>query len=144
MRTYFLTIAVAFAITNPILLFADELPPPVDRQVDFARDVQPILSKHCWSCHGIEKQEAGLRLDRSDLAMLGGDSGKAIQPGVSAQSRLIHYVAGTDSEKSCRRKARDCPATKLAYCDLGSIKARYGPMTNPRTQHKRATGPINH
>jgi len=99
MRTYFLTVAVAFAMTNPILLFAEELPSPVDRQVDFARDVQPILSEHCWSCHGSEKQEAGLRLDRSDLAMLGGDSGKAILSGVSEKSRLIHYVAGTDSEK---------------------------------------------
>ena len=125
MQTYFLTIAFALAITNPILLFADELPPPVDRQVDFARDVQPILSKHCWSCHGIEKQEAGLRLDRSDLAMLGGDSGKAIQPGVSAQSRLIHYVAGTDSEKikppEGSRLSRDEVGVLRSWIDQGAI-----------------------
>ncbi len=97
MRTYFL--AVAVAMITPIRLFADELPLPLDRQVDFALDIQPIFSKHCLSCHGSEKQEAGLRLDRSDFAMLGGDSGKAIVTGDSAQSRLIHYVAATDSEK---------------------------------------------
>ncbi len=97
MRTRFFVIA--FAMTNSILLFADDLPPALDRQVEFAVDVQPILSKHCLSCHGSEKQEAGLRLDRSDLAMLGGDSGKAIVAGDSAKSRLIHYVAATDSEK---------------------------------------------
>ena len=97
MRTHFFVIA--FALTNSSLFFADDLPTALDRQVDFAGDVQPIFSKHCWSCHGSEKQEAGLRLDRSDLAMLGGDSGKAIVTGDSAQSRLIHYVSATDSEK---------------------------------------------
>ena len=30
---------------------------------DFARDVQPILAKHCVRCHGPKKQEGGLRLD---------------------------------------------------------------------------------
>ena len=97
MRTRFFVIA--FALTNSNLLFADDLPRAIDRQVEFARDIQPIFSKNCWSCHGSEKQEAGLRLDRSDLAMLGGDSGKAIVAGDSSQSRLIHYVSATDSEK---------------------------------------------
>lgn len=31
--------------------------------VDFERDVRPILQKHCHRCHGEKKQEGGLRLD---------------------------------------------------------------------------------
>jgi cytochrome c553 len=75
------------------------VPPPIaDREVDFARDVRPLLDKHCISCHGIEKQEAGLRLDQRQAAMTGGDSGKSIVPGNSAESRLIEYVAGVDPD----------------------------------------------
>jgi hypothetical protein len=31
--------------------------------IDFPRDVQPVLDKHCVSCHGPKKQAGGLRLD---------------------------------------------------------------------------------
>jgi mono/diheme cytochrome c family protein len=41
-----------------------KLPPPVGRKVDFIRDVQPILTRNCTTCHGPDKQRGGLRLDR--------------------------------------------------------------------------------
>ena len=31
--------------------------------VDFKRDVAPILEQRCWGCHGADEQESGLRLD---------------------------------------------------------------------------------
>jgi hypothetical protein len=31
--------------------------------VDFARDVRPIFEKHCYECHGAEKQKNDYRLD---------------------------------------------------------------------------------
>ncbi|MDX1925162.1 MAG: PSD1 and planctomycete cytochrome C domain-containing protein [Pirellulaceae bacterium] len=77
---------------------SQELPPAVDREVDFVRDVQPILRARCWSCHGAEKQESGLRLDRSEAAFIGGDSGKAILRNESAKSLLIQYVSGLDAD----------------------------------------------
>src|ERR1043166_6498987 len=39
-------------------------PPAATRQVDFAKDVEPIFSSHCYDCHGPKKQEASLRLDQ--------------------------------------------------------------------------------
>lgn len=78
---------------------AAELPAAVDRKIDFAKDVKPLLSKHCWSCHGEKQHESGLRLDSREAMMLGGDLGKAISPGKSAESRLIHFVAVTDPKK---------------------------------------------
>lgn len=77
---------------------AQEIPPAVDRDVDFTRDIQPIMQARCWSCHGGEKQEAGLRLDRGVDALVGGDSGKAILPNDSLKSLLIQYVAGADPD----------------------------------------------
>jgi hypothetical protein len=44
--------------------------------VDFARDIEPILSQHCWKCHGEQKADGGLRLDTRELAERGGGSGK--------------------------------------------------------------------
>src|SRR5687768_11767493 len=37
-------------------------------QVKFNRDVRPILSQNCFSCHGPAKQKAGLRLDSAEAA----------------------------------------------------------------------------
>jgi hypothetical protein len=67
--------------------------------VDFGRDIRPIFAAHCHACHGLDKQESGLRLDRKENALAGGDSGRAIDPNDSAASRLIQYVAGMDPDR---------------------------------------------
>ncbi|MDA1051045.1 MAG: PSD1 and planctomycete cytochrome C domain-containing protein [Planctomycetota bacterium] len=77
---------------------AKSLPAAADRKVDFVADVRPILRKTCYSCHGAQEQEAGLRLDVKMRALAGGDSGKSIVPGDSANSRLITLVAGLDED----------------------------------------------
>ena len=53
---------------------ADQLPPASEEPADFARDVQPLLRERCYSCHGPESQEGGLRLDVKDRGLEGGDS----------------------------------------------------------------------
>ncbi|HEY1188954.1 MAG TPA: DUF1549 domain-containing protein, partial [Gemmata sp.] len=68
-------------------------PPPVD----FERDVQPILAKHCVSCHGPDKQKGGLRLDRGPDALKGGDSGAVIAPGKPADSALVKRLTAADA-----------------------------------------------
>ncbi len=60
--------------------------------VDFARDVQPILRRACWECHSAGKREGGLALDQREAAFKGGDSGAAIVPGKAAESELIRRV----------------------------------------------------
>ena len=42
-----------------------------DDEVDFNRDVRPILSEFCFACHGPDKQESGLRLDQRAAALAG-------------------------------------------------------------------------
>ncbi len=118
-------LVIAIVMTTPHYLTADELPAATGGKIEFARDVQPIFAKHCLSCHGNEKQEAGLRLDRRELAMQGGDSGKAIEPGNGAQSKLIHYVTATDSEKVMppegARLSPDEIGILRAWMDQGAI-----------------------
>jgi len=70
------------------------LPPALSEPVDYATQIQPLLEKRCYACHGQANQINGLRLDVKLPALKGGHSGPAIIPGDSANSRLIHMVAG--------------------------------------------------
>jgi len=38
---------------------------------DFEQDVKPVLAKHCYGCHGAEKQKGKLRLDTMSTDLLG-------------------------------------------------------------------------
>jgi hypothetical protein len=64
-------------------------------EVDFARDVVPILTVHCIKCHGAEKQENGLRLDIGSGVLKGGDNGPAVVAGKPNGSLLLQAVLGT-------------------------------------------------
>src|SRR5215472_12214571 len=65
-------------------------------KVDFIRDVRPILAQKCFSCHGEIVRQSGLRLDRRQQALRGGDYGPVIIPGNSAASKLIRRVVNGD------------------------------------------------
>ena len=70
------------------------LPPAVSQKVDFIRDIQPIFTQTCYPCHGPAMQMSSFRLDQRESAMAGGNSGRVIKPGDSANSKLIQLVAG--------------------------------------------------
>jgi hypothetical protein len=98
LRVPFLLAMICCAALLPAAVAqSGELPPAAGRKVEFA-EVQPILRKNCFSCHGPEEQEAGLRLDVKKRAMEGGDNGAVMRPGKSAESRLVMLVAGLDQE----------------------------------------------
>ncbi len=104
---------------------AAELPPAATRPVDFARDVQPLFARHCYSCHGPEKQKGQLRLDRKADALKGGDShAPDIIPGQSAESPLIRFVAGLDKDMVMPPKGERLSAEQIsllrAWIDQGA------------------------
>ena len=57
-------------------------------QVDFDRDIRPILEVNCTKCHGEEQKKGGLRLHTLADAIKGGDSGTALVPGKAKDSKL--------------------------------------------------------
>lgn len=65
--------------------------------VDFVREVQPVLRKRCLACHGADRPQSGLRLDRREDALRGGYSGAVIKPGDSAGSKLFRMVSGREA-----------------------------------------------
>src|SRR5262252_8922953 len=96
MRVSRLSLAVSsIFVAGASTLFAQEdaLPAPASVQIDFARDIRPILETSCLRCHGPEKPKSRFRLDNREAALKGGSSGVDIVPGKSEESPLIHYVA---------------------------------------------------
>ncbi|HUS37318.1 MAG TPA: DUF1549 domain-containing protein, partial [Verrucomicrobiae bacterium] len=69
--------------------------------VDFNREVRPILSEHCYACHGPDegKGKAGLRLDREEDAFKELKSGEhAIVGGDLEKSALVKRITTTDED----------------------------------------------
>ena len=71
-----------------------------DSQVEFNRDVRPILSEYCFQCHGPDsaQRKAQLRLDVEADAKADRDGTPAIVPGKPALSELLARVTSDDDD----------------------------------------------
>ncbi len=69
---------------------------------EYNRDILPILSEHCFACHGPDEQarQAGLRLDLRAAALAEPDSGQlAIVPMSAEASELVRRIESTDASE---------------------------------------------
>ncbi|MCP4783156.1 MAG: hypothetical protein GY903_07815 [Fuerstiella sp.] len=64
--------------------------------VDYQRDIKPVLKAKCYSCHGAIRQEANLRLDTVEFMQTGGDTGPALKIGDELHSDLLFRVTAPD------------------------------------------------
>ena len=70
-------------------------------KLDFNRDIRPILSDHCYSCHGPDegRRKGGLRLDVQEDAFRLLKSGKrALVPGDLSASTLVERITTSDPD----------------------------------------------
>lgn len=95
-QRFLIQLIVVFAVLTvgsvPSLRAADE-------EVDYNRDIRPLLSNTCYQCHGPDDKtrEAGLRLDERDAALAQLDSdGFAIVPGKKEASLLYQRITEKD------------------------------------------------
>ena len=71
-------------------------------EVDFTRDIAPLLAARCFQCHGPDasSRKAGLRLDRRDGAIrVNADGLAAIVPGRPDDSAMIARVTSDDPDE---------------------------------------------
>jgi hypothetical protein len=68
--------------------------------LEFARDVLPILSDHCFGCHGPDEgsRKAELRLDMREHALAENEGVAAIVPGQPESSEVIRRIQTADDD----------------------------------------------
>ncbi|HZN36933.1 MAG TPA: c-type cytochrome domain-containing protein, partial [Pirellulaceae bacterium] len=83
-----------------------------EEAVEFARDVQPTLQRHCTKCHGGVRREAGLSL----LAPGGvGESGKPlVVAGKPDESELLRRVSSADADERMPAEGPPLSAAEIA------------------------------
>lgn len=64
---------------------------------DYQQNIKPLFAARCIACHGVLKQEAGLRLDTGELARKGAESGPVIAPRDADASLILQRVSTADS-----------------------------------------------
>lgn len=82
-------------------------PDKTEGQVDYARDIRPILSNHCYECHGPDSghreggdpSQGGLRFDQQASAFQDLGGYRAIVPGKPEESELIRRIFSTDEDE---------------------------------------------
>jgi mono/diheme cytochrome c family protein len=75
--------------------------------VEFNRDIRPILSDHCFTCHGPDAthRQAGLRFDTPD------GPGWVIAAGHPEQSEIIRRITATDGDQMPPKTSGKKPIT---------------------------------
>jgi cytochrome c553 len=96
-------------------------PPTAAAAEFFEKRVRPLLTEHCFPCHGEAKTKGHLRLDSRNGILKGGDSGPAAVIGSPQASLLMHVIRYQDEPKMPPKgKLRDADiATLTAWVEKG-------------------------
>ena len=117
----------------------------------FSRDILPILSDHCFACHGPDTgaRKGGLRLDTREGAVATAKSGRhAVVPHQSHNSELIRRIQTTDPDdqmppaKSNKTLAPEQIRKLVSWIDSGAGWGRhwaYEPLQPPTFSSKTAS-----
>lgn len=85
MKTQFLLACSVLAVASPCL--AADAP-------DYSKQIQPLLTKYCTSCHNNDDREGKLSLESYDALLKGGAKGAVLTAGHSDLSRLVLMLTG--------------------------------------------------
>jgi len=83
-----------------LLTSTADLQAQTTESIDFGRQIQPILAKRCFACHGPDKAEGGLRLNQKESALSKLESGlHAVAPKDADHSELLRRIMSTDDSE---------------------------------------------
>ncbi len=94
---------IAGLIAGPLVLTLalDQFAAADSPDIDFSRDIRPILSDHCFACHGPDenKLEADLRLDTRGGLFRESDDIRVVVPGKPKRSEMFRRISSTDPDE---------------------------------------------
>jgi len=127
------------------LAAAAAAPPPLT----YNRDIKPLLSEHCFSCHGTDSaaRKAGLRLDQFAGATNRLEDGAvAIVPGLPAKSEVIHRINLTDDDQMPPAKVNKVlsPEHKARLARWIAEGAKYEPQWSVIPPRKTPPPKVSH
>jgi WD40 repeat protein len=91
-------------------------------EIDFYRDVYPILKSNCIACHNKTTTKAGLSLESPESMRQGGDSGEGVILGKASES-LIYQAAAHIGDIEMPPKGNKSGASDLRPQELALLKA---------------------
>lgn len=116
MRSCRLFMFVSCMLSAGVAVCADPPNAKTAKAVEFfEKAVRPILVDKCYKCHGDQKQSGGLRLNRRELLLKGGDTGPAVVSGKPDESLLVKAIEYDDDLKMP-------PGGKLAAGEIQNLK----------------------
>lgn len=98
----FLLFAVSSTVLNCVARARGADNPRQPSVIDYEKEVRPILVDNCFACHGADSETryGGLRLDKRETALAGGDSQQqAIVPGKPEESELIRRITSNEPDE---------------------------------------------
>ncbi|MEO1983901.1 MAG: PSD1 and planctomycete cytochrome C domain-containing protein [Fuerstiella sp.] len=106
--------SLAILITTLILLLAGQNRSVATDDVDFRRDVAPILQARCLSCHNERDRRGGLSLHSSRSVRAGGESGVVLTPGDVDASYLLDLILPADGTAEMPKDEAPLDASEIA------------------------------
>src|SRR3954464_5461467 len=92
-------------------------------ELDFYRDVYPVLKANCISCHNKTTTKGDLNMESPELMKKGGETGPGIIAGKSAQSLVVQAAAHADRDLVMPPPNNKSGAVDLTASELGLLKA---------------------
>jgi WD40 repeat protein len=91
-------------------------------ELDFYRDVYPVLKANCISCHNKTTTKGDLNMESPELMKKGGETGPGVIPGQSAQSLIAQAAAHLDRDLVMPPPNNKSGAVDLTPSELSLLK----------------------
>ncbi len=100
-------------------IFLTFLSTPLFAEIDFARDIRPLLNANCTACHGGVKEAGEVSFIYRNQALGKGESGKpVIVPGNPDASEMIARITSTDPDEIMPKPEHGPPLSKEQIATL--------------------------
>ncbi len=86
-------------------------------EVDFKKDIAPVLEASCLKCHNPEKKKGKLDMSTKEAFMKGGGEGKIVEPGKADASTMIKALLLPPDDDAAMPPADKAPRPTAAQIE---------------------------